>query len=232
MLNMLPMLIQLTEKDKRIIIALCIILIISFVLIAYIGQGVRAMMRKHGKGIDTYMYDLCRAGLIKTPKDFMMQVVKREIRVLYIKTRWAFRVGVSLSLILVLFAVVFRPSGADQPLFAFFGQALDNLRIILEWPRGTFFGIENFVVDWPTVARWPVPQFDFASIITYLCTIGYIYMAVVLFIYVTGFIGKLLRAKDKSTDVFTKDLDELKVDLDEVKNLDNITVDGNDVNGE
>ena len=80
MFNMLPMLIQLTEKDKRLIVALFIILIIAFVLIAYIGQGIRAIMRKHGKGIDTYMYDLCRAGLIKTPKDFMKQVVKREIK--------------------------------------------------------------------------------------------------------------------------------------------------------
>ncbi len=231
MFNMLPMLIQLTEKDKRLIVALFIILIIAFVLIAYIGQGIRAIMRKHGKGIDTYMYDLCRAGLIKTPKDFMMQVVKREIKVLYIKTRWAFRVGLSLTIVLLLFGFIFKPSGEGQPIFAFYGQALDDLRIILDWPRGEFFGIENFIVDWPTVARWPSPEFSFASIITYLCTIGYGYVVVVLFIYVTGFIGKLLRAKDKSTEVFTKDLDGLKVDLDEVKNLDNINVDGNDVDG-
>ena len=231
MFNMLPMLIQLTEKDKRLIVALFIILIIAFVLIAYIGQGIRAIMRKHGKGIDTYMYDLCRAGLIKTPKDFMKQVVKREIKVLYIKTRWAFRVGLSLTIVLLLFGFIFKPSGEGQPIFAFYGQALDDLRIILDWPRGEFFGIENFIVDWPTVARWPSPEFSFASIITYLCTIGYGYVVVVLFIYVTGFIGKLLRAKDKSTEVFTKDLDGLKVDLDEVKNLDNINVDGNDVDG-
>lgn len=231
MFNMLPMLIQLTEKDKRLIVALFIILIIAFVLIAYIGQGIRAIMRKHGKGIDTYMYDLCRAGLIKTPKDFMMQVVKREIKVLYIKTRWAFRVGLSLTIVLLLFGFIFKPSGEGQPIFAFYGQALDDLRIILDWPRGEFFGIENFIVDWPTVARWPSPEFSFASIITYLCTIGYGYVVVLLFIYVTGFIGKLLRAKDKSTEVFTKDLDGLKVDLDEVKNLDNINVDGNDVDG-
>lgn len=231
MFNMLPMLIQLTEKDKRLIVALFIILIIAFVLIAYIGQGIRAIMRKHGKGIDTYMYDLCRAGLIKTPKDFMKQVVKREIKVLYIKTRWAFRIGLSLTIVLLLFGFIFKPSGEGQSIFAFYGQALDDLRIILDWPRGEFFGIENFIVDWPTVARWPSPEFSFASIITYLCTIGYGYVVVVLFIYVTGFIGKLLRAKDKSTEVFTKDLDGLKVDLDEVKNLDNINVDGNDVDG-
>lgn len=225
MLNMLPMLIQLTEKDKRLIVALFIILIIAFVLIAYIGQGIRAIMKKHGKGIDTYMYDLCKAGLIKTPKDFFFQVVKREIKVLYIKTRWAFRSGLVATVVLLLFAFIAKPSGEGAPVFAFYGEALDNLRIVLEWPRGEFFGIQNFIVDWPTVARWPVPQFNFASIITYASAIVYGYVAIVLFIYVTGFIGKLLRAKDKSTEVFRKDLDNLTVDLDEVH------VDGNDVDG-
>lgn len=232
MLNMLPMLIQLTENDRRILVALCIVLIIVFVIIAYIGHGIKSLMKWHGKGIDQYMYGLCKAGLVKNPKEFMMQVLKREIRYLYIKTRWAFRIGLSTGLVLVLFALIFRPSGEGQPLFAFYGEALDNLRIILDWPRGRFFGFDNFIVDWPTVARWPVPQFNFGSIITYLSIIVAGYVIVVLFIYVIGFIGKLLRAKDKSDEVFAKDLDSLKVDPDEIENLDNINIDGNDVDGQ
>ena len=78
MLNMLPMLIQLTENDKRILIALCIILIIAFVLIAYIGQGIKAIMKKHGKRIDKYMYDLCKAGLVKNPKDHCFCYSRKE----------------------------------------------------------------------------------------------------------------------------------------------------------
>ena len=61
MLNMLPMLIQLTENDRRILVALCIVLIIVFVIIAYIGHGIKSLMKWHGKGIDQYMYGLCKA---------------------------------------------------------------------------------------------------------------------------------------------------------------------------
>ena len=49
MFNMLPMLIQLTEKDKRLLIALFISLIVIFVLIAYIANGIKALMRKYSK---------------------------------------------------------------------------------------------------------------------------------------------------------------------------------------
>ena len=56
MFNLLPMLIQLSETDKRIFVALCIVLIIAFVLVAYIGKGVASLMRKHAKRIDSYFY--------------------------------------------------------------------------------------------------------------------------------------------------------------------------------
>ena len=151
----------------------------------------------------------------------MFCLLKQKIRTLSI-----------VAAVLLLFTFIFKPSGEGQPAFAYFAQALDNLRIILDWPKGTFFGIENFVVDWPTVARWPVPQFDFGSIITYVSVIVGAYVLVVLFIYVTGFIGKIWRAYDKSEEVFSKDLDSLRVDPDEIKTLDNISVDGNEVNGE
>ena len=230
MFNLLPMLIQLSETDKRIFVALCIVLIIAFVLVAYIGKGVASLMRKHAKRIDGYMYDLCRAGLVKTPKDFFMQVLKREIKHLYIKTRWAFRITLSLTAALIMLAIVLKLSGPDKPLFAFYGESLHNLLIILDWPRGTFFGIENFIVDWPTVARWPEPKFNIASIVTYLSLIGYAYAIVVFFNNIVGFIGKLLRANEKSKDVFAKDLDEFKVEDESFKSLDNLS--GTDLDGE
>ena len=73
-------LIQLTEKDKRILIALFIALILVFVLIAYIGQGIKALMRRYSKGIDGYMHELCSAKLITSPAEFRKQVFIKERR--------------------------------------------------------------------------------------------------------------------------------------------------------
>ena len=103
--NYVNFLIQLTEKDKRILIALCIILILLFVLIAYIGQGIKALMKKYAKGIDGYMYELCNAKLVTNAKEFRAQVFKKESRVLYSSTRWIFRIFFLFTIVRLLVIV-------------------------------------------------------------------------------------------------------------------------------
>ena len=213
MLNLLPMLVKLEEKDKRLLIALFILLIVIFVLIAYIANGIKALMRKYSKGIDGYMHDLCKNGLIKNPKDFRKQVIVRETKTLYLSTRWAFRVGLALTAVLLLYGLIARPSG-NETIFAFYGEALDNLKINLEWPKGEFFGIKNFPIDWPVVSRWPSPKFNLASIVTYLTFIGYVYVGFVLVISNMKFIARLNRARVKSIEVFEKSLDNLNLESD------------------
>lgn len=213
MFNLLPMLIQLTEKDKRLLIALFILLIVAFVLVAYIASGIKAIMRRYAKGIDGYMHDLCKAGLIKNPKEFREQVYKKETKVLYLKNRWAFRIGIVITALLMVYAFVFKPSG-DGATFAFFTEAMDNLKLGLEWPRGEFFGFNNFPVDWPIVSKAPSPEFNLPSIVTYICVIGYIYVGFVLVTSTMAFIARLNRARVKSVDVFSKSLDNLDLDGD------------------
>ena len=48
-MSYINLLVQLTEKDKRLLVALFIAFIILFVLIAYIGQGIRSLMKKYSK---------------------------------------------------------------------------------------------------------------------------------------------------------------------------------------
>ena len=215
MLSYVPMLLQLTEKDKRLLIALFILLIVLFVLIAYIGNGIKALMRRYGKGIDSYMHDLCKAGLIKNPKEFRTQVVKKETKVLYVKTRWAFRIGIIITALLLVYGFIAKPSGSEH-VFAFFGEAMNNLKIEAEWPRGEFFGFKNFPVNWPEITKWPTPKFNLPSIVTYLCMAGYIYVGFILATGALRFIARLYRGKVKSVDVFSKSLDNLEVDGDHV----------------
>ena len=215
MFNMLPMLIQLTEKDKRLLIALFIIFIVLFVLIAYIANGIKALMRKYSKGIDGYMHDLCKNKLVKTPAEFRAQVYKRETKFLYLKTRWAFRIAIGITALLVVYAIIAKPSGSES-MFAFFGESMSNLSIDFDWPKGEFFGIKNFPIDWPVVAKWPSPKFDLASIVTYTCFIGYIYVGFIILTSTLRFISRINRGRVKSVEVFRKSLDNFEVDEDEV----------------
>lgn len=204
----LNFLINLTEKDKRILIALLIIFIVLFVLIAYIGNGIKALMRRYSKGIDGYMHELCREELVTNPKQFIAQVYKKETRKLYFATRWILRIFILSLLGFIVYASIFKPSGVDQPLFAFAFESIKKLNIVWEIPKGEFFGFTNFPIDWPHIIKGPTPEFNIPSITSYLMLV----VSIVSIVGVTNstlkFMARLSRARKKGNEVFTKSLDD------------------------
>ena len=204
--NYINFLIQLTEKDKRILIALCIVLILLFVLIAYIGQGIKSLMKKYAKGIDGYMHELCSAKLVTDPKEFRMQVFKKESRVLYSSTRWVFRVFFVCSIGFLIYSLIARPGGDATP-FAYVGKNIGDLWFDVEWPKAEFFGIKNFPVDWPYIAKGPSPKFTLPAIVSYLMLIVWVVTFVGIFTSTLRFIARMNRARVKSAEVFSRSLD-------------------------
>lgn len=207
MSNYVNFLIQLTEKDKRLLIALFIILIVLFVLVAYIGQGIRSLMKKYSKGIDGYMHDLCSAKLVDNPRDFRKQVFKRESKTLYANTRWLFRVFVLSMIAFFIYTFVAKPGGEASP-FSYVSESLKSLWFDFDWPRGEFFGIKKFPVDWPYIAKKPSPSFDLASIVSYLMLIVWVVTFLGIFTSTLKFIARLNRARVKSKEVFSRSLDD------------------------
>ncbi len=214
-MSYLNFLIQLTEKDKRILIALCIVLILVFVLIAYIGQGIKSLMGKYAKGIDGYMHDLCSAKLVTTPREFRKEVFKKETKVLYKRTRWVLRVFIVCMVGFLIYTFVAKPSGEDN-LFGYVGESIKTVFIDFDWPRGEFFGIKNFPIDWPYVAKWPDPAFTIPAIISYVMFIVWIFTFFGLFTSVLCFIARMNRARVKSVEVFTRSLDNANFVEDQV----------------
>lgn len=207
MSNYVNFLIQLTEKDKRLLIALFIVLILVFVLVAYIGQGIKSLMKKYSKGIDGYMHELCSAKLIDNPKDFRKQVFKKESKVLYQKTRWVFRVFVLSMAGFIAYTLIVKPSG-NSALFAYVGENLKDLWFDFDWPKGEFFGIKNFPVDWPTISKMPTFKFSVPSMVSYVMLIIWVVTLICLFTRTLCFIARINRAKVKSKEVFTRSLDD------------------------
>jgi len=207
-MNYINFLVQLTEKDKRLLIALFIILILLFVLIAYIGQGIKALMCKYAKGIDGYMHELCSAKLVTTPQEFKKQVFAKETKVLYCKTRWVFRIFIVFMVAFITYTLIAKPSG-DGALFAYVGDNIKDLFIDFEWPKGEFFGIKNFPIDWPYIAKGPSPTFTVPSIVSYVMFIVWIITFFGLFTSTLRFIARINRARVKSSQVFTRSLDDV-----------------------
>ena len=208
-MNYVNFLIQLTEKDKRILIALFIVLILVFVLVAYIGQGIKNLMKRYSKGIDGYMHELCSAKLVNTPSEFRKQVFKKETKVLYKNTRWVFRIFIIGTVGFILYSVIAKPSG-DGTTVAYFGENIKNLFIDFDWPKGEFFGIKNFPVDWPYVAKMPSPEFTVPAVVSYIILFVWIFTFFGLFTSTLKFIARFHRARVKSDEVFSRSLDEAK----------------------
>ena len=80
-------LIQLTENDKRIIFALCIAIILLFVVIGLLGSLVIRTMKWQGKKCDTLVSDVVTNHIVKTPHQLRMYAGKKNSR-LFIKQAW------------------------------------------------------------------------------------------------------------------------------------------------
>ncbi|MCQ2787225.1 MAG: hypothetical protein MJ199_02365 [Bacilli bacterium] len=77
-------LIQLSENDKRILIALGILLILLFVIVGYIGLLVERIMKHQAKRAGTMMHDVVAAKVITNEKDFKKFGKKKNNR-LFVK---------------------------------------------------------------------------------------------------------------------------------------------------
>ena len=176
-------------------------------MVAYVAQGIKALMRNYAKGIDGYMHELCSAKLVDNPKDFRKQVFKKESKVLYQKTRWVFRIFILSTVGFVIYSLIAKPGGEATP-FGYVGESLNSLLINFDCPKGEFFGIKNFPIDWPYVASWPSPKFDLPSIVSYAMLIVWVVTLISVFTSTLRFIARINRARVKSTEVFTRSLDD------------------------
>ena len=107
----------------------------------------------------------------------------------------------------IAYTLVQKPSG-DGSLFAYVGDSIKMLFVDFDWPKGEFFGIKNFPVDWPYIAKGPTPKFTVPSIVSYTIFIVWVVTFVGLFTSTLAFIARINRAKVKSVEVFTRSLDD------------------------
>lgn len=203
----LPLLAALSERDRRLLIFFLIVLIVLFILIAYIGEGIRKLMQKYASGIDGYMYDLCASGLVKNKKEFANEVRRKEVKRLYFSTKIIFRVFALAIVGFVLYSS-FRNGTGESGIFYFTREHLQNLRFEIEVPRGKFFFFDNFIIDFPSIVQGPQPVLSLDSVITYLM----LAISIVTIFGVLGstlrFISRVFAAGPKGRDAFEKTIEK------------------------
>lgn len=200
----LPFLLKLTENDKRVLIALCLLLILVIVLVGYLSMVVKRIMDRQGRKIDTMMYDIMKARVIVDGKTFG-RVARYKSHVYFLKKTW---LPLLIGVVFLAALLIYGAATGDVGL-VFFKDALENLSFGLVWPMGDFFGL-HIPVNWPHMTHVPDMSFEVGKYLSYICLIGFIYSGVRILLCVQALLARDLRIAKLKKTYFSKDLNKLQ----------------------
>lgn len=205
------MLAKMSEEARRVLIALVIIILLIFVLIGLIGNAMRRLIKHQGHQVDTFMYDIVRTMVVKTPFKFRQVAYKKNHRLLFMQAWIPFlMILISLSFLIGYMGITKR---WDFNIFDYYGtdgtngEGFTTLFFVFDFknvPKNNFFGL-SIPSDWPPTLNAPYlaveawPSYVFAPI--------FFTGAIWFLICVEAFMARIYRIWFLSKRVFIKKLD-------------------------
>lgn len=203
-------LIKLTENDKRVLIALLLIIILLFVLIGYISLGIKKLMNFQGKRAEDMLYNV-----VKTKQVYS----ERQLRIYGIRKNWRlfFKQASKPMIILAVAWLLFLVDGILIEENGFLGinvwdyktKGIGTLFFIHDWgaaPRGDFFFFKNVITGFPPIIN--KPHFEISAWFSYLFIPANLVGIVWLLIDVQAYIARTYRIFKISLTIFKKTLDK------------------------
>lgn len=202
---MIPLLLKLTENDKRIIIAICLVVILLFVLIGVIGSIVVRTMKWQGKKCDTLVSDVVVNRIVTTPHQLRVYARKKNTRH-FIKQAW-------IPILLIVAGVVtiiihnavtknwsYNPFNIDDG----FGTLLFVWDFKDPDSYTKVFGV-TVMASWPPLAN--EPHFAVDALASYFAVPLVIVGACWYLVVAQAYLARTLRAYKLSKQVFEKSLE-------------------------
>ena len=200
----LGLLINLSDNDKHIIIALCLAIIILFVLTGLIGSLIIRTMKWQGKKCDTLVSDVVTNHIVTTPLQLRLYARKKNSRY-FIKQAW---IPILLIVAGVLTIVIRDAVKQDWSYNPFnINDGFGTLFFVWDFenaPRTTIFGI-TLISDWPPFAN--EPHFEAAAIVSYIAVPLVIIGGIWYLVVAQAYLARTIRAYKLSKTVFEKSLD-------------------------
>ena len=198
-------LIQLTETDKRILIALCLVLILVFVIIGLLGSLIIRTMRWQGKKCDTLVSDVVVYKIVTTPKQLKKYARKKNARY-FLKQAWLPLLFVSLGAItLIIHNIVFK-NWAYNPFNS--NDGFGTLLFLWDFndpdSYTTIFGLK-VLAKWPPLYNQPHVTMD--AIYSYIGVPLIIIGGIWYIVAAQAYLARTIRANKLSKQVFEKSLE-------------------------
>lgn len=216
-MNNLRFLIQLSENDKRILIAFFIAIIFLLAILGFLIHLYKKWLKIQARQVDTMMYDMVKFKIVKDGKHFK-KIASHKSRNYFFKKSW---IPVMLMGIAALILIIYCMAVNDFNISFLFSkeEGFPTLLFIFDWskaPRSEFFGIK-LISNWAPImetesGRRCVPTFMYdnpRSWISYII-IPLFFTGFIWFLVCTqGLLARTYRIYKCSYDTFQKNLDNL-----------------------
>lgn len=202
---MIPVLLKLSENDKRIIIAICLVIILLFVLIGVVGSIVVRTMKWQSKKCDTLVSDVVVNRIVTTPHQLRVYARKKNIRY-FIKQAW---IPILLILTGVLIIIIHNAVTKNWSYNPFnIEDGFGSLLFVWDFKDSDsytkVFGI-TVMASWPPLAN--EPHFVVEALASYFAVPLVIVGACWYLVVAQAYLARTLRAYKLSKQVFEKSLD-------------------------
>lgn len=216
-----PILIKLTENDKRIIFVILALIILVLIIAAYIGFLITKIMKYQGKKINNYVTDVIVTGVITNEKDFKQYAKK--------KNWWLFYHQARIPALVVLIGVIFyiiasSITGYKDP----FNKDTGFASLLFVWDFSVVFSVPEegvgLLIRWPELVN--TPHFTSEAWISYIFVPIILVGGIWYLVTVQAFIARQLQIMKLSQKIFNEQIERYVAN----QNVQNGTYSQNDYN--
>ena len=217
----LPVLAQLTEYDKRVLISLLSVIFIVFVLIGFIGSIIVRVMKFQGKKLDTLCNDVVVTRVVTDKKQFV-RYARRKNWNTFLKEAYIPLLIFATAWLVYLFTCIFTNNFGYN---VFDHEKEGFLTLFFLWNfdgcYGQFFGI-TLINKWPTELI-NTPHFSVQAIGSYIFVPLFLVGGLWYLYSVQCLMSRTLRIHKLAHSIYTKSLENYNVGEEQRKDISNLT---------
>ena len=203
---MLPALISLSDKDKRVILIFFLLLIVIIAFIAVIGAIITRVMKWQGKKMDDLTHDVVVTNVVDNKKDFM-RYARIKNWYTFFKQAWIPLIILTVS---ALILIIHNGATGDwsYDLLDYKSTGFTTLFFVWDFDDPniyhTFFGV-RLICDWPPILNYP--HFSIEAWASYLFFFGMVIGGTWYLVTLQCVIARSIRMWQLSYDLYTKSLE-------------------------
>lgn len=213
---------KLSEADKRLIIAVFLIVILVFLIFGLLYDSVKLIMARQGKRVDALMNLIVSSGLIVSRKQFK-KIAHHKSDVYFYKVTRVYVIILAIAGLLHLTYFLLMKYVAQMPLNIWNTQTgFATILPTFDWAnieKSEFFGL-TLPSNWPPMINRP--HFEVVAIGSYIIVPLYLACMIGGFFTILAYLARTLRIRKLATILFSADLSEKRIhDLGELANSEN-----------